>query len=138
MTHPLKGRKQGKEHIAKRVAKLKGQKRPGTAWNFGKKTGLVPKSAFNKGNVPWNAGTAKGSINSNGYRMISYYVNGKKHNIFEHRKVWINNKQSLIPKGFDIHHINGDKLDNQIGNLELIEHGVHSRLHNSFKGDYNE
>lgn len=31
----------------------------------------------------------------------------------------------------DVHHINGDKTDNRAGNLAVIDHGEHSRHHNS-------
>jgi hypothetical protein len=38
----------------------------------------------------------------------------------EHRAVWIDNHGS-IPDGAVIHHINGDRSDNRIENLEMYE-----------------
>lgn len=34
-----------------------------------------------------------------------------------------------IPKGYDIHHIDGDRYNNDISNLECIESHEHKRLH---------
>lgn len=35
-----------------------------------------------------------------------------------------------IPKGYDIHHKNKNKLDDSIENLEIIKHNEHAKLHN--------
>lgn len=46
----------------------------------------------------------------------------------EHRVIW---KKAFgrIPKGYDIHHKNGDTMDNRITNLVMLSHLVHTRLH---------
>lgn len=44
-----------------------------------------------------------------------------------HRVVWEHCK-SKIPKGYDIHHINHDKTDNRIENLELYSKSEHAKL----------
>lgn len=36
-----------------------------------------------------------------------------------------------IPRGWDVHHVNGDRLDNARENLELITKGEHNRRHKS-------
>ncbi len=45
-----------------------------------------------------------------------------------HRLIWqkVNGK---IPKGFDIHHKDGNKLNNSIENLECIPHREHLSIH---------
>lgn len=48
---------------------------------------------------------------------------------FLHREVWefYNGK---IPKGLEIHHIDGDTTNNKISNLELLTHSQHAKKHN--------
>lgn len=45
-----------------------------------------------------------------------------------HRYVW-KHEVGNIPKGFHVHHINGDKADNRIENLAIMNQSGHSRLH---------
>ena len=48
--------------------------------------------------------------------------------LFEHRKVWLE-QCGNIPKGYMIHHINGDKKDNRKENLVCVSRKVHGKLH---------
>jgi hypothetical protein len=63
-------------------------------------------------------------INDNGY--VSVYNNGKLDKL--HRVIW-EQHYGKIPKGYQIHHIDGNKLNNHISNLKLISMSEHSRLH---------
>ena len=55
---------------------------------------------------------------------------GKQYSIKFHRFIW-ECSNGDIPEGFDIHHINGDKMNNSINNLELMERYSHNHLHKS-------
>lgn len=47
-----------------------------------------------------------------------------------HRLIWLKaHNFEKIPRGFVIHHINGNKKDNRIENLELLSEGEHRRKH---------
>ena len=46
-----------------------------------------------------------------------------------HRVAW-ELASGPIPDGFDIHHIDHDKRNNDLSNLEIISHGEHSAMHN--------
>jgi hypothetical protein len=68
-----------------------------------------------------------GWITSNGYRGIS--VNGK--HVYEHRYVMEQFLGRKLPTGWDVHHRNGNKTDNRISNLEIVEHAEHTRIENT-------
>lgn len=55
-----------------------------------------------------------------------YYVNSMP--IHAHRWVWINH-YGTIPDGMDIHHIDGNKENNEIENLEIISRSEHLKKH---------
>lgn len=83
--------------------------------------------AARKGSAPWNKGTSTGWINGRGYREIR--VNGGI--VKEHRHVMaMHIGRELLPHE-DVHHINGDKTDNRVENLELVAHGQHSTITNN-------
>lgn len=58
----------------------------------------------------------------------------KKKRIPYHQFVWISNNGD-IPEGYHIHHIDGDKLNNDISNLVCIAPGEHSKIHNKERWD---
>src|ERR1700746_2449098 len=65
-----------------------------------------------------------GTISRKGYRRIGI----RYRSWLEHVLVW-EHHHGPIPQGFTLHHKNGDKLDNMIENLELIDPLTHKRLH---------
>ncbi len=63
-----------------------------------------------------------------GYYMITSRKEGNCGK-YLHRLVWEDHYQKPIPEGYVIHHINGDKLDNEIQNLDCIKSDKHRSLH---------
>jgi HNH endonuclease len=57
-----------------------------------------------------------------------YWVCCKSRMPWAHRWVW-ENHQGPIPKNMDIHHIDGNKDNNEISNLELISRSAHQKKH---------
>lgn len=66
-----------------------------------------------------------GYIRKDGYRVIS--VDGEQR--LEHRHIWEQHYQKPIPLGYQIHHINYNKLDNRIENLECLSNSEHQQIH---------
>ena len=95
------------------------------------------------GNVYRNGKTIKCSLNSKGYKRVTMSENGKIKREFVHRlvaKLFIPNPLNLP----QVNHINGDKQDNRVENLEWCNnsqnqiHALKNKLRKaSPKGDMN-
>ena len=64
------------------------------------------------------------SINNKGYKCFEFCVNNKRHRLKIHRIVyWLHNREwDILDSNQDnsIDHIDGDKLNNNIGNLRVV------------------
>ncbi len=104
------------------------------SWNKGKKTGVIPKTAFKKGHRTWNKGTARKQFTStNGYVFVLKpthpfcdthgYVKRSRLKMEKHLGRYLKPKEV-------VHHINGIKTDDRIINLELfLNHSKHMKFH---------
>ena len=68
-------------------------------------------------------------ISSWGYKMITR--NGKK--VYEHRVIMEEHLGRKLTRGEEVHHKNGNKLDNRIENLELLTIAEHKSKHRDKK-----
>ena len=62
----------------------------------------------------------KGILNRTGYLQTNVYNHNGTKKWYSHRFIWEAVNQQIIPNGYQIHHINNDKQDNSIDNLELV------------------
>ena len=66
----------------------------------------------------------EGSITKAGYHRIQR--DGRL--VMAHRWIW-EQANGPVPAGHAIHHVNEDRLDNRIGNLQCLTHTDHKRIH---------
>jgi len=70
-------------------------------------------------------------------RNHGYYAKTDGDRELMHRVVWESEK-GRIPKGWDIHHINHDKTDNNIENLELYTKSDHAKKFSTGRNQYSK
>jgi predicted DNA-binding protein YlxM (UPF0122 family) len=68
----------------------------------------------------------KGGIYINPHNGYCYFNTAKNRKKLVHRVIW-EQYFGKIPEGYEIHHKNGNKLDNRIENLELVKKGQHQK-----------
>lgn len=67
------------------------------------------------------------SKDTKGYYQVYPYINGKRKPVFVHRLVFATFVRPLKPKE-QVHHIDGNILNNNIENLEAVTHDQHWRI----------
>ena len=69
-------------------------------------------------------------------KALGYYIVSKSYSktIYLHRLVW-EEAYGEIPEKMLVYHIDGDKLNNDLSNLELMSHIDHRRIHSGWLGD---
>lgn len=73
------------------------------------------------GQIRNSKGKTLGSIGSDGYVHLITKKSGKYVNVRVHKIIWKAFKGD-VPDGYEIDHINGNKSDNRINNLQLLNH----------------
>lgn len=65
----------------------------------------------------------------NGYQSVGLYLNGERHTCLLHKIIMLA-EYGFIPKDMQVDHINKNKSDNRISNLQILSHAENSRKNN--------
>ena len=84
-----------------------------------------------KGSVPWNKGTSQGWTDKRGYKWVYVTQDGKRRAVREHRHIMAQSLGRTIEPWEVVHHKDGNPLNNDLSNLELIEVGEHTYQHHN-------
>ena len=95
-----------------------------------KKKMYTPERAEKLSRALKNNNNSKGKTHKNarGFYIDKGYKRVGNEGIPEHRLVW-EKEMGSIPEGNQVHHINGNRLDNNINNLVCISCSEHTKLH---------
>jgi len=98
--------------------------------------GYYEKRVCGEKHYRFNRGTM---LSSHGYVKLRI---GKEHPLadsngyaYEHLVVWVDSGRERPRNGFAVHHINENKLDNRIENLELVSVHEHATKHHAMLSD---
>ena len=72
------------------------------------------------------------SINNQGYYHVTSNKEGNQGKLL-HILIWEDWYGKSLPKGYDIHHLNKNRIDNRIQNLQCVEHKTHTSFHHKGK-----
>ncbi len=97
-------------------------------------SGLLTKGHKRNGYAEDNIKFKGGWVNVWGYRERRVLLNGKNTRVLEHRYVMEQHLGTKLTYWTDVHHIDGNKTNNQIDNLQLLSKSEHTKLHNSVRG----
>ena len=78
--------------------------------------------------LEWNSG--------NGYIFCRIFKKGKRIVFLKHRFIMEKHLGRKLKASEDVHHIDGNKSNNKIKNLEIIDHGEHSLITNRTRNIY--
>ena len=97
-----------------------------------RETKFMDRSEANSGEnaYNWNGGVQK---TQKGYVMVrkpGHPRADSKGYVMEHILTWETETGTIVPRGYCVHHINGNKSDNRIENLRMMKCGEHTALHN--------
>ncbi len=83
--------------------------------------------------------TVAWTLDSRGYRNKLTRRGGKRLYESEHVRVWEDFHKMAVPPGFQIHHIDGNRVNNVPENLIALDPQTHQRIHQGWiRGDNGE